>query len=71
MCTHNQCFRANKRKNIIIFNLKINIFTAVKYCYILHGRVWVMMIMNGNGVLLCHSLSHKYNYVALVSDLCM
>ena len=42
MCTHNQCFRA-KKKIIIIFNLKINIFTAVKYCYKLHGRVCVMV----------------------------
>ena len=41
MCTHNQCFRA-KKKNIIIFHLKINIFTAVKYCLILHGHVCVM-----------------------------
>ena len=41
MCTHNQCFRA-KKKTIIIFHLKINIFTAVKYCCILHGRVCVM-----------------------------
>ena len=31
-----------KKKNIIVFHLKINIFTAVKYCYILHGRVCVM-----------------------------
>ena len=41
MSTHNQCFRA-KKKNIIFFYLKIDIFTAVKYCYILHGRVCVM-----------------------------
>ena len=41
MCTHNQCFRA-KKKNIIFFHLKINIFTAMKYCCILHGRVFVM-----------------------------
>ena len=32
MCTHNQCFRAKKKKNIILFHLKINISTAVKYC---------------------------------------
>ena len=42
MCTHNQCFRA-KKKNIIIFHLKINIFTAVKYCCLLHGSVGVMI----------------------------
>ena len=41
MCTQNQCFKA-KNKNVIIFHLKINIFTAVKYCCILHGRVCVM-----------------------------
>ena len=41
MCTHNQCFKPNE-KNIIIFHLKMNIFTAVKYCCILHGRVCVM-----------------------------
>ena len=31
------------KKNIIIFHLKINIFIAVKYCCILHGRVCVMV----------------------------
>ena len=36
MCTCLQCFRA-KKKNIIIFNLKINIFTTVKYCYLLYN----------------------------------
>ena len=41
MCTHNQYFRA-KKKNIINFLVKMNIFTAVKYCCILHGRVCVM-----------------------------
>ena len=30
------------KKNIRIFRLKINIFTAVKYCCILHGRVCIM-----------------------------
>ena len=30
------------RKNLIIFHLKSNIFTAVKYCCILHGRVCIM-----------------------------
>ena len=43
MCTHNQCFRA-KMKNIIIFHQKINIFIAVKYCCLLHGRVCVMYL---------------------------
>ena len=42
MCTHNQCFTAKKTKKNIIFHLKIVIFTAVKYCCILHGRVCVM-----------------------------
>ena len=41
MCTHNLCFEQNK-KNIKIFQLKIAIFTAVKNCTILHGRVCVM-----------------------------
>ena len=45
MCTHNQCFRAKKtQKKYIIFHLKMNIFTAVKYCCILHGRVCVMSL---------------------------
>ena len=43
MCTHNQCFTAKKRKTCI-FHLKINIFTAVKYCCILHGRVFVIHV---------------------------
>ena len=30
------------RKNIIIFHLKVIIFTAVKNCCILHMRVFVM-----------------------------
>ena len=38
---HNQCFE-QKRENIIIFHLKIESFTAGKYCCILHGRVCVM-----------------------------
>ena len=44
MGIHNQCFRA-KKGNIIIFHLKIYIFTALKYCCILvlHGRVFVMI----------------------------
>ena len=32
-----------KKKNITIFHLKINIFTAKKCCYILHWRVFVMV----------------------------
>ena len=35
-------FGAKIRKIIINFHLKINIFTAVKYCCILHGCVFVM-----------------------------
>ena len=34
------------KKNILIFHLKIIIFTAVKYCCILHGRVCVMTYFN-------------------------
>ena len=37
MCIHNQCFRA-KKANFVTFHLKNKIFTAVKYCCILHGR---------------------------------
>ena len=43
MCTHNQCFE-RMRKNIMLFHLKIDIFAAVKYCCILHGRVCVMIL---------------------------
>ena len=41
MGTHNQYYepKYEKYKNN---HLKINIFTAVKYCCILHGRVCVM-----------------------------
>ena len=35
---------SKNKKNIIFFHLKINIFTAVKYCCILHGCVCVMWI---------------------------
>ena len=34
---------SKNKKNIIIFHVKINIFTTVKYCCILHGRVCVML----------------------------
>ena len=43
MSTHNQCLKKRQQKTIIIFHLKINIFTAVKYCCILHKRVFVMV----------------------------
>ena len=33
---------SKNEENNIIFHLKINIFTAVKYCCILHGRVCVL-----------------------------
>ena len=36
-------FWAKKKKNDLKNYLKINIFTAVKYCCILHGRVCVMI----------------------------
>ena len=34
---------SKNKKNITIFHLKIIIFTATKYCRILHGRVCVMI----------------------------
>ena len=43
MCTHDQCFRAKRFFFFFIFHLKINIFTVVKYCCILHGRVCIMI----------------------------
>ena len=39
------------------FHLKMNIFTAVKYCCILHGRVFVMVIGNT-----------KYDIIPLLQD---
>ena len=42
-CIHNLCSEQYENKKIIIiFHLKINIFTAVKYFCILHGRVCEM-----------------------------
>ena len=41
LCTHNQCLSKTK-KNIKKIHLKMNIFTAVKYCCILHGRVCII-----------------------------
>ena len=35
---------SKQKKNIKHFHLKMNIFTAVKYCCILHGRVCVMSV---------------------------
>ena len=40
-CTHNKCFE-QKYENSQKIKLKIVIFTAVKNCCILHGRVFVM-----------------------------
>ena len=40
-------FLANDKKNIKKIHLKMNIFTAVKYCCILHGRVFVMKVSYG------------------------
>ena len=40
-CTQIYVLSKNK-KNITFFQLKITIFTAVKYCSILHGHVCVM-----------------------------
>ena len=36
---------SKNKKNITIFHLQIIIFTVVKYCSILHGRVCVMSFM--------------------------
>ena len=52
MCTHNQRLRKSKKYNII-FHLKINIFTAVKYCCIFHGRVCVMSMHFSGFTRLC------------------
>ena len=35
-------------KNIKYFHLKMNNFTAVKYCCVLHGRVFVMKVANSH-----------------------
>ena len=40
-CTHNICFE-QKYENIKKNQLKIVIFTSVKYRCILHGRVFIM-----------------------------
>ena len=40
--THNQFLSKNK-KSITIFHLKMIFFTAVKYCSILNGHVFVMI----------------------------
>ena len=48
-------------KNIIIFHLKINIFAAVKYCCILHGRVCVMTGFRATSIsYMWEFLSHIY-----------
>ena len=51
MCTHNLCFEQKFEKNHN-FSSEIITFTAVKYCCILHCRVFVMGI-NDTGVLSC------------------
>ena len=42
MCTYNQSFEQKEEKHIKKNHLKMNIFTAVKYYCIFHGRVFVM-----------------------------
>ena len=44
-CTHNQLFEQKLEKNIIFFSSEIILFTSVKYCSILHGRVFVMCLL--------------------------
>ena len=59
-------------KNIKNFHLKMNIFTAVKYCCILHGRVFVMLDLNVDNALLMstHNIPYlwrnKQKYMSLV-----
>ena len=42
---------SKNKKNITIFHLKNIIFTAVKYCSILHGPVFVMCLLSGERAL--------------------
>ena len=53
MCTHKLCL-SNIVKDIKNFHLKTNIFAAVKYCCILHGRVLRNVGVEGSP----HVLSH-------------
>ena len=41
-CTHNQCFEKKYRKNNKKISSEKYLFTAVKICSLLHGRVNVM-----------------------------
>ena len=42
---------SKNKKNITIFYLKIIIFTALKYCSILHDPVFVMCLLSGERAL--------------------
>ena len=55
-CNHNLCFE-QKKKNIKNFHLKIIIFTAVKNCSILHGRVFIMGFHSFEDSQACHPKS--------------
>ena len=46
---------SKNKRNSIIFHLKIIVFTAVKYCCILHGRVCVMTYAQGRLRIACAS----------------
>ena len=50
---------SNSKKNIKIFHLKIIVFTAVKYCSILHRRVCVMTVS-----------CHKAMIMSVLSESC-
>ena len=41
---------SKNKKNVTFFHLKITIFTAVKYCSILHGYVCVMYCLHAHKV---------------------
>ena len=73
MCTNNLCFRAKKEKYYTVIHLKINIFTAVNYCCILHGRVCIMTRMINKTRLNIFSalLEHLINSALLFVNLCL
>ena len=43
MCTHNQCFERKKKEKHHNVSSENYLFSAVKNCIILHGRVFVML----------------------------
>ena len=61
---------SKNKKNIKNFHLKIIIFTAVKYCCILHGHVCVMCTWNQSSLMKDPNRRSTFRIVQTTAALC-